>query len=144
MRKKIKAVCKEFRGPYQNGPLYASEVMNYVSDKDVPFKQNMEIGVYFHTPFDNASNHFPSYQGVIVNRRLSVEPPYFNYTVEKGRYAYIQGNGDAKKTLPQLYGNLNEFVMQNEIHVVNVKKWIQIVSLINDEIIYELYLKTEL
>ncbi len=140
LQREIVSVCKEFFGPYENVKEYVTEVESYLRKNNIPFPPYNVFGVYFDDPSQKKPEELRSFQGVVVEKPVTVTAPYFLYTMKRGEYLYTKVGGNPAESIPAAYGAMFHFMETNKI-MAGATGGHQHVTMENGEVMFAIYLE---
>jgi len=142
LENEIHAVLKEFFGPYKNAPQYVTDVENYMQNARLPFKPYNVLGIYFGNPQTDAPEGLRSLQGVVVEEKQPVTPPYFNYTMKKTEYLYTRVVGKPEEVIPAGYLAIFNYTGMHKVRAGSSGGH-QHVTMADGQPVFEIYLEID-
>ena len=140
LQQEIVSVCREFFGPYENVKEYVTEVESYLRKNNIPFPPYNVFGVYFDDPSQKKPEEMRSFQGVVVEKPVTVAAPYFIYRMKRGDYLHTKVGGNPAESIPGAYGALFQYMGTNKI-MAGASGGHQHVTMENGQVMFEIYLE---
>ena len=134
------AVCREFRGPYEDSPQYVAQVLGYASEKGIAVRADRVLGLYFDRPDANRSDDLRSYQGVLVDDEPEVEEPYFVYRL-RGDHLCATIRADQPEQLDAAYGAIFGYASARGINIAS-EDGIEITRQADQMVLLDIFLET--
>jgi len=140
------AICKEFRGPYAGVRKYVTEVENYLNENQIAYRPFHVLGVYFDDPNQPHPETHRSIQGLVIEKEIDIEPPYFIYKMRRDEaylYTKVQGKPtEADSRIPAGYMALFNYMGLKKIRAGSTGGH-QIVTMEGEQVVLEIYLKID-